>query len=362
MRKAWLLLLVVALTAVGVSAFADGAWTAWNQGNFYPYISFDSNTGFAGWGPNYDANGGIDQEWTFAYSGKNYGFNMTTEFGNTATAGQTFGGISWFGTWYKFADVVKVTLGMPRIGDYQQFTVIEGANWSRFGDSNWGGYVQITPMAGLSIGAVMYVPGYSATLMAPKAGVGASGNGAGVALQYALPDLVTLQAQFKAIDFSKAIQVGANVTALKGMTLLGAVNVDFSDSSNTIFGVLLSGKTAFDPISLAADVKLVSNPKAAKTFAYGAEVQAEYAMGMYSLGAQIGYDLATGLFNGNVGDWGGFELWPYVKANFDNGSYFKVGFLYSSGMGTDSGFATWNGITTAQKSVIAIPIVYVWAF
>ena len=83
MRKAWLLLLVVALTAVGVSAFADGTWTAWNQGNFYPYISFDSNTGIAGWGPNYDAAGGIDQEWTFAYAGKNYGFDMTTEFGNT---------------------------------------------------------------------------------------------------------------------------------------------------------------------------------------------------------------------------------------------------------------------------------------
>ena len=84
MRKAWLLLLVVALTAVGVSAFADGTWTAWNQGNFYPYISFNGYNNVPGWGPNYDTNGGIDQEWTFAYAGKNYGFDMTTEFGNTA--------------------------------------------------------------------------------------------------------------------------------------------------------------------------------------------------------------------------------------------------------------------------------------
>jgi hypothetical protein len=147
------------------------------------------------------------------------------------------------------------------------------------------------------------------------------------------------------------------------MSLNGAVNLDFSDSSNTIFGVLLSAKTAMDPMTFAVDVKLIDNPKFPKNaFVYAAELQGEYAMGMYSLGAQIGYDSGTGLFNGNVGDWGGFELWPYVKANFDNGSFFKIGFLYASGMGTDNGFATWNGITAAQKAVIAIPIVYVWAF
>ena len=90
MRKAWLLLLVVALTAVSVSAFADTApaagWTAWNQGNFYPYASLNGATAVAGWGPNYDGAGpgagGIDQEWTFAYSGKNYGFNATAEWGS----------------------------------------------------------------------------------------------------------------------------------------------------------------------------------------------------------------------------------------------------------------------------------------
>jgi hypothetical protein len=366
MRKAWLLLLVVALTAVSVSAFADGAWTAWNQGNFYPYISFNSNPGIAGWGPNYDANGGIDQEWTFAYAGKNYGFNMTTEFGNTpgavaGSASQAFGGISWFGTWFKLFDMVKVTLGMPRIGDYQQFTNIEGANFARFGDSDWGAYVQVTPIENLSIGLVDYVPGISAT-SAPGASPVLFGNGFGAAVMYTLPNVVVLQAQYKAISTAagdkKAAQAGFNLTAMKGLGVNGAVNLDFSSAAQLAIGVLLSAKLAMDPITVALDARLSS----AAAFHYGVEAQLEYAMGMWSLGAQIGYDEGVGLFNGNVGDWGGFELYPYVKAGFDNGSSLKIGFLYASGMGTAGGFATWNGVTTAQKSVIAVPIVYVWAF
>jgi len=370
MRKAWVILLVVALTAVSVSAFADGAWTAWNQGNFYPYISFNSATGVAGWGPNYDTNGGIDQEWTFAYSGKNYGFNMTTEFGNTnvLTAGslsssQTFGGISWFATWFKLFDMVKVSLGMPRIGDYQQFTNIEGANYSRFADSNWGAYVQITPIDGLSIGLADYVPGVSATALAQSpAGTVAYGNGFGAAIQYAVANIVTLQAQYKAIGSStqggtsQAVQVGFNLTAMKGLGVNGAVNIDFSNASALTEGVLLSAKWAADPIMVALDAKFANST----TFQYGVEAQLEYAMGMWALGAQVGYDSGTGLFNGNVGDWAGFEAWPYVKASFDNGSFLKIGFLYASGSTTAA--TTWNGVTTGLKPVIAVPVVYVWAF
>ena len=281
-----------------------------------------------------------------------------------------FGGISWFGTWYKFADVVKVELGMPRINDFTQFTTIEGANFTRWGDSNWGAYVSVTPMAGLEIGGAMYVPGISATELGMVQEVtggpfpfNLNGNGASVAASYAVPNLVTIQAMFKAIDFSKVVVIGANVTALKGMSLNAAANVDFSDSNNTKIGALASFSTTFDPIKVSVDAKILDDPTLPKnTFVYAVEGDLQYAMGMYALGAQIGYDSGVGLFTGNVGDWGGFELYPYVKANFDNGSFLKVGFLYSSGMGTDNGFATWNGVTTAQKSVIAVPVVYVWAF
>jgi len=363
MRKAWVILLVVALTAVSVSAFADGAWTAWNQGNFYPYIAFNNNPGIAGWGPNYDTNGGIDQEWTFAYSGKNYGFNMTTEFGNANAlangTSQSFGGISWFATWFKLFDMIKVSLGMPRIGDYQQFTNIEGANFSRFADSNWGAYVQVTPIDGLSIGLADYVPGISATAF-PGASPVLYSNGFGAAVQYAVANVVTLQAQYKALSNpsgpSQAVQVGFNLTAMKGLGVNGAVNIDFSNSTALTEGVLLSAKWSMDPIMVALDAKF-SN---AATFQYGVEGQLEYAMGMWSLGAQVGYDSGTGLFNGNVGDWAGFEVWPYVKASFDNGSFLKIGFLYASGSTTAA--TTWNGVTTGLNPVIAVPVVYVWAF
>jgi hypothetical protein len=356
MRKAWLLLLVVALTAVSVSAFADGAWTAWNQGNFFPYIALNGNTGYPGWGPQWDTapSMGIDQEWTFAYAGKNYGFNATFEFGGDQfVTGPTAKGqpISWFGTWYKFADMIKVTLGKPRIGDYNQFSAIEGNNYPRFGDSNWGAFVQVMPMDALSVGAVMYVPYQNAFAGVP----GASGNGAGIGAQYAIPDVVTLNAIFKAIDFSKQVEVGAAVTAIKGFALNGAVDVDFSDSSNSVIKAFVSGSTAMDPLKFAADVAIKSQ-KPDPAFTFAAEVDAQYIMGMWALGATIGYDNGVGWFDQGVGDFAGLEFWPYVKANFDNGSYLKIGFLYAGGAGDSS------KMTTGAKSVMGIPIYYSWAF
>ncbi len=111
----------------------------------------------------------IDQEWTFSYDGNNYGFSGTFEFGGGFFGGNTIGptspgggALSWFATYYKFGDIVKVTIGRPRFNDYTEFSQIEGNNFKRFGDSDYMGIVQVFPVPGASIAAALYVPYNSA--------------------------------------------------------------------------------------------------------------------------------------------------------------------------------------------------------
>ena len=118
-----------------------------------------------------------------------------------------------------------------------------------------------------------------------------------------------------------------------------------------------------DPLKIAVDFWLKDLQTQATQVTFMLEGDVQYTLvGIWALGLTIGYDSGTAKMDGGSGEWGGFELWPYLRANFDNGSYFKVGFLYASGSGTSSGQTAWNGVTTGQQSFIAIPITYVWAF
>jgi len=375
MKKAWIFLIALALLAFSMPIFADapaaGSFHAWNQGNFYPVFAWGSNSATTGWGPSWYNVKSIDQEWTFSYDGNNYGFNATFEFGgdnfaNTGNPATAAPSISWFATYYKFGDLVKVTIGKPRFNDYTDFTVIEGQNFKRFGDSDFMGILQLFPTTGLTVAAALYTPDIGAVANAMGGVAGDYGDNFGVAASYAMPNLASVKVLYRASEATlgasstatKLVSGSVNVSAMKGLTAIVGVQADISNSSNTVLTAWLSGGyTAMAPLTINADLALKNSSSPSQT-AYFAEVQAEYVvMAPWSLGIQVGYDggSATGVkfgwYGGGSGDWTGLQFWPYFKANFDNGSSFKVGFVYATA--DNAG---------ASNAVIAVPIVYVWAF
>jgi hypothetical protein len=395
MKKAWIFLIALALLAFSMPIFADsmapaaGSFHAWNQGDFFPYFATGSNTASSGWGPTWDSVKGIDQEWTFSYDGNNYGFNATLEFGmdnfGNVTVGSLATGynpsaalaqISWFGTYYKFGDIAKVTIGKPRFNDYTDFTAIEGQNFARFGDSDFTGILQLFPASGASIAAALYSPNTGIGAVGNSAaGVGADlGNNFGVAASYAVPNVAAVKVMYKAREqvlgdtgvqgppvnsaFQRVVSGSVSYSGMKGSTAIVGAQADISDSNNTVITAFLTGSTTtMAPLTLAADLAIKNSASPSQT-AYFVEVQGEYVVAApWSFGVQVGYDggsatgVKVGWYDGGAGEWTGFELWPYMKANFDNGSYFKVGFVYAS---ADS--------TGASNAVIAVPIVYVWVF
>jgi hypothetical protein len=356
MKRLVIAAVVLALVAAAIPVMADGKFTAWNQGNLFLYGQVGSDPAFVGWGPGWDlakdgTGIGIDQEWAFGWDGKNIGFSGTIEFGSKGPAQ-----LSWFGTYYKFADLVKVTLGAPRI-DYRQFTFIEGAGFNRLVNGEYSITAELTLMKGLTIGLVNYVPlgtGYAATRTIDVA----AGNGyqaissssavdivknLGFGAMYAVPDLGTFMAQYK--SNSNTMDIGANISAIKNIGIEVAAAVGFTYPDLTI-NTLASVQAAFAPLTVALDAGF--NMKGTSAFAVEAKV--EYAMGMIALGLLGGYDDGNGvaLFNQQCGTWDGVEVYPYVKANFDGG-YIQLGFVYAGGANTHS-------------SVIAVPIIYSWSF
>jgi len=371
-----LLVVLLALTCLGAMAFADapaaGSFHAWNQGNLFPYYQIGSTAASMGWGPQWDAVHGIDQEWTFSYDGNHYGFDATLEFGmdNFANTGLTPSAtnISWFSTYYNFGDLVTVRIGKPRFNDYTEFSQVEGNNFKRFGDSDFMGILQVKPVTGLSLAAALYMPGDAQATAVTNANAGTSpdySNNIGIAAAYAMPNLASVKVMYRANESTmgvsgsatKLFSAGVNVSAVKGLTINGDVQADISNSNDTIIkGFVAAGTSMVAPLNLSLDVFFESDqsPSLSK---YGFEVNAEYPiMTGWVVGANVGYDGSSqsntyfGWFNQGVGDWGGFEIWPYVKANFDNGSSLKIGVVYATATGSTS------------NATIAIPVIYVWSF
>jgi len=411
MKKAWIFLIALALLAFSMPIFADapaapaaGSFHAWNQGNLFPYYSVGGGTGEWGWGPTWDISAGaagtgtpaidpIDQEWTFSYDGNNYGFSGTFEFGGgwfaLAPTSPGGGALSWFQTYYKFGDLVKVTIGRPRFNDYTEFSQIEGNNWKRFGDSDYMAILQVFPTAGASIAAALYVPYVTADAAAVAGSLSGStlkpdyADNFGLAASYAVPNLVTVKLMGRVSEQgagitnnnSEYISGAFNIAAVKDVVVNGAVQANLSNSSNTVISAFVSGSAAmFAPLTLAADLAIVeqsaSQPSnAVPQTAIVIELNAEYVVAApFSIGAIVGYDGGAGWFNQQIGNyetdnaWNGLEIFPYVKANFDNGSSLKIGVVYTSGGIAGTAAPVQGQTNNASQSVLAIPIIYVWAF
>jgi hypothetical protein len=415
-----LLIVLLALTVIGVFAFADdamapapvGQFHAWNYGMLFAMAangSASSSTS-VGWGPSWDPNRGIDQEWTFAYDGKDYGFSGTFEFGmgdfGESTTGA--GSISWFDTYYKFGDFAKFTAGKLDIGEYRWTTFIEGAANARFGQRAYAGMIQVYPIEGLSLAVLENVPGNTTTYMGDTVNavnfsygtfVGANyQNWTNVAASYVMKDMGKVY--FAWNNTASEFSVGVNISAVKPLSLQVVYDDDYAGGVATST-VWITGSYTMDALALTADIGFGSGtgqpygttnpvtglPTGASTLtgaqvangaqwsnggssttAFAAEIKGEYTMGKYAVGALVGYDngAGMGLFNGQAAGWTGLELYPYVKANFDNGSYITIGVLYASGAnggGQTLNSASWNAATPGySQSLFAIPISYCWAF
>jgi hypothetical protein len=343
-------------------------FTAWNEGIAYLYNQSGSNSPTVGWGPNWDNVNGIDQEWSFNYDGNNYGFSGTFEFGmdnfgnqviNTlGTQGAT---ISWFNTYYKFGKYVELQIGKLRDGTYRApGWLIEGQSVTRIASAEFGPMLQITPIDGLNLGVFTQIPDGSQANYGKNLGLGVA---------YSMTDMFKATMTYRTIEGTSTsgtmttgqiVNGGVSITAIKPVTIVVGAQSDYDAQTTNVYGSV--GGSFVPSLTTNLDVSyvnrtgnaVVANKTAATSFA--AEAQAEYAFGQYAAGVCFGYDDGNGnpLIGNNYAIYsnGGVFLFPYAVANFDNGSYVKLGVAYSSGK------------TGAENldSLIQIPLIYVWSF
>jgi hypothetical protein len=329
-------ILVGLLLLVSMSLSAEGKFTMWGEGILYPFYKVGDAEATAGWGPDGWAvgDGGPYNEWHFGYDGENYGFYSVWAFEGKNLSDAY---LHRFAAWYQPFDIVKVTLGAPRIADYRLATKVEGAGYTRLMNGDYGMTLQLMPLEGLSLGATMFVDTVNDALDI--------GNNFGLGASYTFTDIAKVVAQYRS-DIEE-ISVGADIMALEGIGLVVAYAANWSlpDLAHSAF---VSASMGLGPVNLKADAAITYMTD----FDFGAVVNGEFAMDKIVLGASIGYDTAAVIVGSGEGTPGyGFSLFPYVKANFANDSYLKVGFVFASG--NDS-----NG----NVAEMGIPILYVVAF
>jgi hypothetical protein len=368
-----LLVVLLALTVLGIFAFADdamapapapiGTFTSWNTGDAILYQTVNGGSATTAWGPDWDSLYGIDDEWTFAYHGKNYGFTADLEFGmdnfgnTTITATSTLpiegASLSRFYTYYDFVPgMLEVDLGKPRIGRAPGALAEGGSLGQFYMNSQYGAAVQLLPQSGFSAGVFTLIP--ADTLNAAN-GYGTAtnyGNQLSFEAEYNMPNVFDVNAMYSTIN--DEFTGGITVTAIKPATFVLAW--DLNTLTATKAQVWLSGGGKFIP-NLETDLDLdYYSLSTGSVSSFEVEAKAEYSFNaMYAVGARIGYGdgKGAGLWGTNVGDIpnvGGVLVYPYVKANFDNGSYVTLGFSYESGAGN------------TNYAEFQLPISYVWSF
>jgi len=379
-----LLVVLLALMVIGVFAFADdamapapapiGTFTSWNNGIVALYQSINGGSGQTSWMPAWDSVSGIDQEWEFGYHGKNYQFYADLEFGmdnfgngvlsptaiaaaqkaytanptpaNQAalTAAEQGSTISRFSTTYDFVPgMLAVEIGKPRSGRAPGGFADGGSLGQFYLNSQFGADLQLLPIQGFSATVFTLIPeGTAATNY---------GNSLSFIADYNVPNMFDINALYSTIN--DEFTGGITVTAVKPASIVLAW--DLNTQSGTVMQTWASvGGTFVPSLYLALDVDYYSNSNGSIS-SIGTEAKAEYTITpMYAGGVRVGYSdgKGNGLWGTNLGDIlneGGVLFYPYLKANFDNGSFVSIGVSYESGAG--------NGTSALQ-----IPLAYVWSF
>jgi hypothetical protein len=342
MKKTLVILVALVLLLGSMSLSAEGKWTNWSEGILYPLYQVGGGGWNAGWGPvDWAAAGGepgLYNEWVFAYDGDNFGFSAVLAFD-----GRLLGNLGRFGVYFKPFDMMKLTMGAPRIDDYRFTTKIDGAGVTRLNDGAYGAVLQLTPIEGLSVGAALYVPNE-----APTYGWLVKERCFGAGASYALPDIATLDATYS--GDKNVVNASLKVTALQGIGIMAGYEIDWTMAKlkNSVYASISS---PVGPVNAALDGKLAM---AADT-SFAGELDVQYPMGKWTLGVTGGYDNGAGLIGSGEGTPGnGFVVFPYVKAGFGD-SYLKCGFVYAGG------YAAYGSMAKTD-AVMAVPILYVLSF
>jgi hypothetical protein len=253
-----LLVTLLALTVVGIFAFADdaapapvakiGAWTAngiqlynsgngqkddayWN-GNQYQWLGVSYSSDLAGWSVDFD--------------------------GTWFTSPRSYTG------WVKpFGNIVTIKAGKLREGGYNTWSYIEGNNFAtRIANAEKGLMLDFAPISGLNFALVDKVGDTTAAFSSSSFAVGA---------EYALPDLATIDAQYN--GSAKEIYAGADVKAIKGVAAKAGVNYNTGTSTTK---VLVSGGTKV--LDSKLDVGLDTSVALATATTVAIEAQGAYAL------------------------------------------------------------------------------------
>jgi len=215
-------------------------------------------------------------------------------------------------------------------------------------NSQFGADLQLLPIQGFSATVFSLIPeGTVATNY---------GNSLSFVADYNMPNMFDVNFLYSTIN--KEFTGGVTITAVKPASIV--VAWDLNTNAGTVANVWGSvGGTFIPSLYLALDLDYVSNGSnalASTVSSFATEAKAEYTVTpMYAAGVRVGYAdgkaNGSGLWGCNLGDIlneGGVLFYPYVKANFDNGSYVSLGVSYESGAG-------------AGTSAIQIPLSYVFS-
>jgi len=329
MKRALVVLLALVMGA-GLLFAADQApakWTWYLEGNF---LLWDQDGAVGMDGGQYTAYG-------VTYAETDFGFSALVEpYSDNFVDGASTAGWRNISGWYKlFNNMLKVTVGKDRIGDYRATTYVEGGGaYTRIANAEWGFALQAYPVKGLSAGVFVKFPeAQTAQDYANMLGVGAS---------YSM-DLLTFNVVFRTMDSGASpalkeneLGVSAVINAVKGLPIMLGYGLSMYDVDAMKHNILFSTKYTMDALSLAVDANFVYQTAAA----YAVELEAKYALNKsWTAGVELGYG------NESYGDMtlGGFFVWPWLQLSVGSAHTLKLGFvLDTDGDGAGADTLLWN--------------------
>lgn len=231
---------------------------------FYSSVLYDQDGGQA-IGPSW-LDAGHYQNITLKYDAGVFGFSANWEFENNAID------TPWrdYTAWVKpFGDMVKVSAGKLRNGDYRLTSYIDGNGFnSRLASAEYGALVQVYPMAGLSAGVSLPIAAAGQKAADMKFGFGAA---------YTLTDIAKVVVMYRGMN--DEIFVGADVKAVPGLTAKLGFAMKTTELADYNF---INATAGYGLMEGALDLGLDASYKmagAAKTNTLYAKVNVAYTMG-----------------------------------------------------------------------------------
>lgn len=250
------------------------------------------------------------------YKAKDMGFSATV-----VAKSDFFATPRNYKVWYQVCSAAKLSAGVLReTGSARLTSYVDGNGFS-------------TRMANVQAGVMadMVIVKNMLTLAAfmPLTGVAPlddAKNGA-LGVSFSLPNVATIVAAYRAVN--QEFSAGVDLKAIKDVTVRAGIanyNLAVAPAAKLVLYATL-GKKAGD-LNLGVDANFVMQP----TAKVGIKGLVEYALGTYTLGAEVSYDNSNLAAGGATDMWykaGGLVVNPYLKKAFAAGSI-VVGGMYNA--------------------------------